>query len=143
MKTAFWKADWFFGLVIVVAVFIFSQVSGFIPGLERWAYDLGVKMTSKAPSDKIAVIAIDEQSIANIGRWPWPRDVQAKLIDQLAAAKAKVIGSTIILSEPQKDPGLAYVEKMLEIYNKAYPGAAQPEVPGVAPIGGTTPAAQG
>jgi len=65
-------------------------MSGFIPGLERWAYDLGVKMTSKNPSDKVAIIAIDEQSIANIGRWPWPRDVQAKLIDKLAAAKAKV-----------------------------------------------------
>ena len=99
-------------------------------------------MTSKTPSDKVAVIAIDEQSIANIGRWPWPREVQAKLVDQLVASKAKVITSTIILSEAQKDPGLAYVEKMLDIYNKAYPGAVQ-EVPGVSPIGGQTPAATG
>jgi CHASE2 domain-containing sensor protein/predicted Ser/Thr protein kinase len=141
MKTAFWKADWFLGLVIAVALFGFARMSGFIPGLERWAYDLGVRMTSKAPSDKIAVIAIDEQSIANIGRWPWPREVQAKLIDQLAAARAKVIGNTVFFFEPQKDPGLAYVEKMLDIYNKAYPGAA-PDVAGVAPIGGQTPAAQ-
>jgi len=144
MKTAFWKADWFFGLVIVIALFGFARMSGFIPGLERWAYDLGVKMTSKSPSDKIAVIAIDEQSIANIGRWPWPREVQGKLIDQLAAAKAKVIGNTTFFFEPQKDPGLTYVEKMLDIYNKAYPpvAAAGSEVPGVAPIGGQTPAAQ-
>src|SRR5436190_19534550 len=142
MKTAFWKADWFFGLIIVVALFGFARVSGFIPGLERWAYDQGVKLTSKSPSDKVAVIAIDEQSIANIGRWPWPREVQAKMIDQLAGAKAKVIGNTSFFFEPQKDPGLAYVEKMLEVYNKAYPPAAAPEVPGVSPIGGATPAAQ-
>ncbi len=75
MKTAFWKADWFLGLVIAIALFGFARMSGFIPGLERWAYDLGVKMTSKSPSEKIAVIAIDEQSIRNIGRWPWPREV--------------------------------------------------------------------
>src|SRR5436853_511986 len=143
MKKAFWKADWFLGLVIALGLFGYARVSGIVPGLERWAYDLGVKMTSKTPSDKVAVIAIDEQSIANIGRWPWPREVQAKLIDQLAAAKAKVIGSTIILSEPQRDPGLAYVEKMLDVYSKAYPGAIAQEVPGVAPIGGATPAAQG
>jgi eukaryotic-like serine/threonine-protein kinase len=144
MKTAFWKADWFLGLVIAIVLFGFARMSGFIPGLERWAYDLGVKMTSKTPSDKIAVIAIDEQSIANIGRWPWPREVQAKLIDQLSAAKAKVIGNTVFFFEPQKDPGLAYVEKMMDIYGKAYPGALpQPEVPGVSPIGGQTPAAQG
>jgi serine/threonine-protein kinase len=142
MKSAFWKADWFLGLVIAIALFGYARVSGFIPGIERWAYDVGVKMTSKTPSDKIAVIAIDEQSIANIGRWPWPREVQAKLIDRLAAAKAKVIGSTVILSEPQKDPGLAYVEKMIDVYNKAFPGAIAHEVPGVAPIGGETPAAQ-
>ncbi|HST00410.1 MAG TPA: CHASE2 domain-containing protein, partial [Usitatibacter sp.] len=142
MKTAFWKADWFFGLVIVAAVFIFNQVSGVIPGLERWAYDLGVKTTSKTPSDKVAIIAIDDQSIANIGRWPWPREVQAKLTDQLVAAKAKVIGNTTFFFEPQKDPGLQYVEKMLDVYNKAYPPASA-EVPGVAPIGGQTPAALG
>src|SRR5437667_3709154 len=141
MKKAFWKADWFLGLVIAIALFGFARMSGFIPGLERWAYDLGVRMTSKTPSDKVAVIAIDEQSIANIGRWPWPRDVQAKLIDQLVAAKAKVIGNTIFYFEPQKDPGLAYVEKMLDVYNKAYPPASPPDVPGVAPIGAATPAA--
>src|SRR5436190_13217189 len=129
MKSAFWKADWFFGLVIAIAVFGYARSSGLIPGIERWAYDLGVKMTSKSPSEKIAVIAIDEQSIANIGRWPWPRDVQAKLIDELAAAKAKVIGNTVFFFEPQKDPGLAYVEKMLDVYSKAYPAAAA-DVPG-------------
>src|SRR6188472_2608281 len=107
MKTAFWKADWFLGLVIAIALLGFARMSGFIPGLERWAYDLGVKMTSKSP-----------------------REVQAKLIDQLSAAKAKVIGNTTFFFEPQKDPGLAYVEKMLDIYGKAYPGAVG-DVPGV------------
>ena len=42
MKTAFWKADWFLGLVIAIVLFGFARFSGFIPGLERWAYDLGV-----------------------------------------------------------------------------------------------------
>jgi CHASE2 domain-containing sensor protein len=143
MKTAFWKADWFFGLVIAIVLFGFARMTGLIPGFERWAYDLGVKMTSKAPSDKIAVIAIDEQSIANIGRWPWPREVQALLIDKLAASKAKVIGNTVFFFEPQRDPGLNYVERLIEVYNKAYPGAVAPDIPGVAPIGGATPAAQG
>src|SRR3954468_5501271 len=141
MKKAFWKADWFLGLVIAVALFGFARMSGFIPGLERWAYDLGVNMTSKTPSDKVAIIAIDEQSIANIGRWPWPRDGQATMIGQLAAGKAKVIGNTVFFFEPQKDPGLAYVEKMLDIYNKAYPPTPGENVAGVSPIGGQTPAA--
>jgi CHASE2 domain-containing sensor protein len=141
MKTAFWKADWLVGLVIAVVLFGFARVGGFVPGLERWAYDLGVRMTSKAPSDRIAVIAIDSPSIENIGRWPWSREVHAKLIDELAAAHAKVIAHTAFFSEPQKDPGLAYVEKALDVYRKAWP-PAQADVQGVAPIGGATPAAQ-
>src|SRR4051812_14471016 len=133
MKTAFWKADWFLGLVITLVLFGFARASGFIPGLERWAYDMGVRMTSKAPSDKVAVIAIDDTSIANIGRWPWSREVHAKLVDQLAAAKAKVIGNTVFYFEPQKDPGLAYVEKMLDVYNKAYAPAAPQDAPAAQP----------
>ncbi|HZZ91590.1 MAG TPA: serine/threonine-protein kinase [Usitatibacter sp.] len=142
MKTAFWKTDGFLGVVIAIGLLGLARTSGFIPGIERWAYDVGVRATSKPPSDRIAVIAIDETSIANIGRWPWPREVQAKLVDELVAAKAKVIANTTFFFEPQKDPGLGYVEKMLAVYNKAYPPAA-PEVPGVAPIGAATPAAQG
>src|SRR5690348_5747852 len=141
MKTAFWKADWFLGLVIAVVLFGFARTAGFIPSVERWAYDLGVRMTSKPPSDRIAVIAIDEQSIANIGRWPWSRDVIAKLIDELAAAHAKVVGDTVFFFEPQKDPGLAYVQRALDVIHKAWPAPA-PDVPGVAPIGAETPAAQ-
>ena len=76
MKNAFWKADWFFGLVVAIVLLAVAQTTGFVPGLERWAYDQGVRMTSKSPSDKVAVIAIDDQSIANIGRWPWNREVQ-------------------------------------------------------------------
>src|SRR5258708_9293158 len=99
-------------------------------------------MTSKTPSDKIAVIAIDEQSISNIGRWPWPREVQALLIDKLAASKAKVIGNTVFFFEPQRDPGLAYVDRMIEAYNKAYRGAVTPAMPGLPPIGAPNPAPQ-
>ena len=75
------------------------------------------------------MIAIDEPSIANIGRWPWPREVQAKLIEQLAAAKAKVIGNTVFFFEPQKDPGLVYVEKMLEDLQQGLAGRRDPGRP--------------
>ena len=43
---------------------------------------MGVRATTRAPSDRIAVIAIDDTSIANIGRWPWSRDVHARMTDE-------------------------------------------------------------
>ena len=114
-KLDFWRSDWFLGVVVALVILALSG-RDLIQSLERKAYDLGVQATSRAPSDQIAVIAIDEQSIANIGRWPWSREVHARMIDILAGAKAKVIVNSTFFFEPQIDPGLAYINKLLELY---------------------------
>jgi len=114
LKKTFWKSDWFAGLVISL-LFLFAGGSAILQSLERKAYDMGVEASSRNPGDKIAIIAIDDQSIANIGRWPWSREVHAKMIDLLAGAHAKVIGNTVFFIEPQIDPGLSYINKLAEV----------------------------
>lgn len=126
MKSGFWKSDWFLGAIVVVAVLAFSRSSDLIPSLERKAYDLGLIATSRAPLERIAVIAIDEPSLENIGRWPWSREILANMTDKLAAANAKVIGNTVLFSEPQIDPGYAYVTRLLDVAAKAE--APSPEI---------------
>jgi serine/threonine-protein kinase len=74
--------------------------------LERRFYDWAMGQHDRRPSDRIAVIAIDDRSVANIGRWPWPREVHAQLIDRLSAAGAKTIAHTALFFEPQTDRGL-------------------------------------
>ena len=123
-KTAFWKADWFLGLVVAVVLLVASG-SDFIQSLERQAYDLGVRASSHAPSQRVAVIAIDDQSIANIGRWPWPREIHAQMIGRLEQAEAKVIGYASFFFEPQVDPGLAYIHKLAELYQTLPPAQQQ------------------
>jgi CHASE2 domain-containing sensor protein len=113
LKKTFWKSDWFAGLVISL-LFLFAGSSAFLQSLERKAYDLGVQASSRNAGDIIAIIAIDDQSIANIGRWPWSRDIHARMTDMLAGAHAKVIGNTVFFVEPQLDPGLAYINKLAE-----------------------------
>ncbi|MET0311263.1 MAG: serine/threonine-protein kinase [Burkholderiaceae bacterium] len=110
----FWRADWFTGVLIVVLVVIFHQSADFIGTMERRFYDYASTTTARQPSDRVAVIAIDDQSIANIGRWPWPRDVHAQLIDQLAAAKVKTVAHTAFFFEPQTDRGLVFIRRMKE-----------------------------
>jgi serine/threonine protein kinase/CHASE2 domain-containing sensor protein len=112
---AFWRTDWFAGVLVVVAVVLLGRVTNVIDSLERRLYDVASTSSSRQPSDRIAVIAIDDQSIANIGRWPWPRDVHARLIDQLAAAKAKTIVHTTFFFEPQVDRGLVFIRKMKDV----------------------------
>jgi CHASE2 domain-containing sensor protein len=113
-KWLFWQRDWFVGFLVAL-VFLLGANSDLMQSLERKAYDLGVLATSRTPSDKIAVIAIDDQSIANLGRWPWPRAIHAKMLDVLAAGHAKVIGYTVFFFEPQLDAGLDYIYKIAEL----------------------------
>jgi len=117
-KDSFWKTDWFVGLLVVFAFLLFSR-SDLMQSLERKAYDLGVRASSRVPSDKIAVIAIDDQSIDNIGRWPWPRATQGKMLEKLANAHAKVVGNTILYSEAQKEPGLDYIRQIEDVVNNS------------------------
>ena len=116
-KTSFYKTDWFTGLLVAL-LFLFSANTDLIQSLERKAYDWGVLASSRVPSDKIAVIAIDDQSIANLGRWPWPREIQAKMLGILAEGHAKVIGHTALFFEPQVDAGLDYILNIASILEK-------------------------
>ena len=123
-KPAFWKADWFLGLIVAVVLFLASG-SDLVQSLERLAYDWGVRASSHAPSPRVAVIAIDDQSIANIGRWPWSREVHAQMIVKLKQAGAKVVGYASFFFEPQIDPGLAYVQRLAELYQGLPPPQQQ------------------
>lgn len=110
-RNAWWQKDWLVGLAVAL-VLLLAAGSDLMQSLERKAYDLGVRATEHAPSDRIAIIAIDDTSIANLGRWPWPREIHARMIDTLAAGQPKVIGHTVLFSEPQVDAGLDYIRQV-------------------------------
>jgi serine/threonine-protein kinase len=120
VKTGSWTADWAVALVICL---VFGAAAllrlDVLESLERVAYDVGVSGSARTPSERIAVVAIDDQSISNLGRWPWPRNIHAQMIDTLHAGGAKVVGNLVFYSEPQIDPGLKYIEKLRAIYAAA------------------------
>ena len=118
MKNGVFKSDWFTGLIITLVFLIFSG-SDLIASLERYAYDFGVKSSTRLPSDKIAIIAIDDQSINNIGRWPWSRDIHAQMHDILAHSNAKAVGQTVFFSEPQLDPGLQFIRELKHTFEES------------------------
>lgn len=50
----------------------------------------------------VRVIDIDEASLAEIGQWPWPRDVLARMVDRLAAEGAAVVAFDVLFAEPDR-----------------------------------------
>ncbi|MCB2055006.1 MAG: EAL domain-containing protein [Geminicoccaceae bacterium] len=69
--------------------------------LERLTGDLLRHHAAAVPSfDRVALVAIDAASLGAVGRWPWPRDLHADLVDRLGADGATVIGFDILFAEP-------------------------------------------
>ncbi|HEY0974308.1 MAG TPA: serine/threonine-protein kinase [Solimonas sp.] len=114
MKKRIWARDWFaasaFSLVFLVLAYgIFAD--GF-QSLERATYDVGVRATERTPSDRIAIVAIDDASIRNLGRWPWPRAQQAHLIDLLREGGARVVATTALYLEAEQSPSAAALSEL-------------------------------
>lgn len=119
MKSTFWKSDWFFSLCVIIIVLFIHVSSNLFDGLERDAYDWGVRSSDATPNQDIAVIAIDDESIQNIGRWPWPRSQQAEIINFIAQGQPAVIGYVPLFSEPQTDPGLTYISSIRDFFEQS------------------------
>lgn len=67
-------------------------------------------------SDKVVLLAVDDESIKEVGRWPWNRSVMADLLTELFDYKIKAVGLDVIFSEAEheRDSGDAKLGKVLE-----------------------------
>ena len=82
------------------AIVTLLVLSGLTWRADAWLYDQFSRHVPRAADDRIVVVAIDEKSLSELGRWPWSRRVHAQLIDRLGAAGARGIALDILLSEP-------------------------------------------
>ena len=100
-----------FSLSFLIGFFIISLFSaGYFSSFQP-------KMADKLflpgePNQNIIIIAIDNQSISQIGRWPWDRKIHAELLDILIEYKPKVIGLDVAFLEKTADD--ANLAKSLE-----------------------------
>ncbi len=99
-------------LFSILTILCFSLLQFFDPAfirdhIESKTYDLRLKLRNdiRPPkiSNDIAIVVIDEQSLAEYGRWPWSRKVMADLLNKITAGKPKVIGIDIMFSERETE----------------------------------------
>lgn len=70
--------------------------------IEGVLLDFRFKLRGPVPaSDDIVIVLVDDQSIAEIGRWPWDRTVLADLVDGLAEAGAKAVAIDMVYADPE------------------------------------------
>ena len=54
-----------------------------------------------APGSDVALVMIDDASVASLGQWPFSRDRMAEAVRLLQAAGARVVVFDLLFSEPQ------------------------------------------
>lgn len=92
----------------LIGILLLLQLSTLPQRLDNWLYDTLATTFPAAPSEDLVIIAIDENSLAKLGPWPWPREVHARLIRNLTAAGVERIVMDILFTEPgPDDPVLA------------------------------------
>ncbi len=73
------------------------------PRANLWFKDMALRLHSPQPSPDVVLIAVDERSLASIGRWPWRRALHAHLIDYISMGRPQSIGLDILLAEADLD----------------------------------------
>lgn len=112
MKISTKIPDWVIGLAITIlfCLALFLKI-GFLEAIEFKSYDFRMKLfPPETRVNEIAIVAVDDESISKLGRWPWPRTRMAEAIEWLSMAGAKVIGVNILFSEPEESSGLVAID---------------------------------
>ena len=90
--------------IVVVSALLGTFVSWRAPGIDQYMRDWMIRARGPLPApDDIAIVAIDESSIARFGRFPWSRALSARAIDAIAAAQPKAIAVDVLYADPTSE----------------------------------------
>ena len=103
------------GLAATLAVAL-GHLAGVDSALEGLALDARFRWfpAAQAPGPAPLHVDIDDSSIEELGRWPWPRETLAAVVESLRSAGARAIAFDVILPEPQP---VRQVSAALDVYD--------------------------
>jgi adenylate cyclase len=86
----------------VISILFYRAGPGFLNDFDLKARDAMMKFRGNAvPPPEVIIVAVDEKSINELGRWPWPRKYIAELVKGLKPAK--VVALDMLFSEPEDE----------------------------------------
>ncbi len=91
-----------------VVVILLSSLGRLSASVDHLVYDSFLSLHAHPVLPDIVVVEIDNASVAQLGRWPWPRSVHARLLEQIARAQpAAVIYDVLFTEANREDAALA------------------------------------
>ncbi len=92
----------------LLAVFMVAYITNPYPiefmRLKTFDYYQKLRPRDIPPPEKqlVTIIDLDEESLAEIGQWPWPRNTVAQLVDNLFQMGAAQVAFDIVFAEPDR-----------------------------------------
>src|SRR5687767_819064 len=87
-----------FGAALLVVTLV---ATGNLDPLEFWALSWLYELRGARPiGAPIVIVTIDESSVKEIGKWPFPRAVHGQLIDRIASGRPAAIGVDVVFEGP-------------------------------------------
>jgi adenylate cyclase len=72
---------------------------------------------------RVVILDIDEKSLQEVARWPWPRDVMARLMDKLFDEhKVAIVGFDVVFAESDYSSGIRALDQLAQKELKQVPG---------------------
>ncbi|MBI4455542.1 MAG: CHASE2 domain-containing protein [Acidobacteria bacterium] len=86
---------------VLAVVCLLISLTSLFDYLNLKSYDILLQLSPRLPPlQHVVVVGIDDASIAVLGRLPWDREVIARLIDRINAARPAAIGVDLFLDLP-------------------------------------------
>ena len=106
-------------VTLIPVIFALLHASGVMPlgmlqRLDEIIYDARLRAAMpRTLDDRIVIVDIDEKSLAEVGRWPWPRDRLAGLTDELFnRQQIALLGFDVVFAEPDESSGLQKLRQL-------------------------------
>lgn len=104
MKRA-WADNGLTAAMATVCVLILAAF-GLTHRFEHWAYDLYMRLDPAEAHPQVLVVAIDSPSLQQLGPWPWPRSLHARIIERLSDGDARLIVTALPYTLPENRSAL-------------------------------------
>jgi len=107
---------------LIVGPALLLSYSDWLWRWDRVFYDAQLRLWQRPPPDDIVIVAIDEATLRELGRWPWSRAVHAALLARLKNEQPKAVAFDIIFAEPDLQHPLDDAKFVAAVSNSGHVG---------------------
>jgi adenylate cyclase len=108
-------------LGLVIALFFIGHAARYyevpiITQLDNIVYDARLQLTMpRGVDERIVILDIDEKSLQEVARWPWPRDIMAELIEKLFGEyEVAIVAFDVVFAEADYSSGIRVLDQLAQ-----------------------------